>query len=220
LTAIGDAVNVASRVEAANKEAGTRLLITETLYELVKGEVEISDFIRVRLRGTSDRITLYEIKKLKVEAERRLNEKGARETMQLGGKTWHRTVATSELKDGDHKVIEFQALYAVILRRGGRVYAFNNACPHLKLPFFETGSRANGHAGRTSTFGEDGTLVCRWHHSGFDLDTGEIVRWCEALNEDGTSAGMEILGDISKNRAPLHLFPCREEDGYIWIGFD
>ncbi|RWA67535.1 adenylate/guanylate cyclase domain-containing protein [Mesorhizobium sp.] len=220
LTAIGDAVNVASRVEAANKEAGTRLLITETLYERVKDEVEVSDFIRVRLRGTSDRISLYEIKKLKVEAERRLNEKGARETIQLGGKTWQRTVATSELKDGDHKVIEFQALYVVILRRGGRVYAFNNACPHLKLPFFESTSRANGHAGQASTFDQDGTLVCRWHHSGFDLDTGEIVKWCEALNADGTSAGMEMLGDISKNRAPLHLIPCREEDGYIWVGFD
>ena len=52
LTAIGDAVNVASRVEAANKEAGTRLLISEALYDRVKDEVEMSDFIRVRLRGT------------------------------------------------------------------------------------------------------------------------------------------------------------------------
>jgi class 3 adenylate cyclase len=55
LTAIGDAVNVASRVEAANKEAGTRLLISESLYERVKDEVEMTDFVRVRLRGTTDR---------------------------------------------------------------------------------------------------------------------------------------------------------------------
>jgi len=33
LTAIGDTVNVASRIEAANKEAGTRLLISSELYE-------------------------------------------------------------------------------------------------------------------------------------------------------------------------------------------
>jgi class 3 adenylate cyclase len=39
LTAIGDVVNVASRVEGANKEAGTRLLISEALYRLVEEKV-------------------------------------------------------------------------------------------------------------------------------------------------------------------------------------
>ena len=34
----------------------------------------MTDFVRVRLRGTSDRITLYEIAKLTDETERRLNE--------------------------------------------------------------------------------------------------------------------------------------------------
>lgn len=37
LTAIGDTVNVASRIEAANKEAGTRLLISRKLYEQSPG---------------------------------------------------------------------------------------------------------------------------------------------------------------------------------------
>ncbi len=90
LTAIGDAVNVASRVEAANKEAGTRLLISEALYERVRDAVEVIDFVRVRLRGTSDRITLYEIAKLRPETELALNASAARETVQFGGKTWHK----------------------------------------------------------------------------------------------------------------------------------
>ena len=51
LTAIGETVNVASRIESANKEAGTRLLISESLYKQVENQVEVSDFIRVRLRG-------------------------------------------------------------------------------------------------------------------------------------------------------------------------
>ena len=35
-TVIGDAVNVASRIETANKEIGSRFLISETVYELVR----------------------------------------------------------------------------------------------------------------------------------------------------------------------------------------
>jgi len=220
LTAIGDVVNVASRVEAANKEAGTRLLISEPLHEAVKDDVEVADFIRVRLRGTSDRITLYEVARLAEPALARLSQAGARQTMQFAGKTWHQAMPEADLADGDHRVLEFPDLYVVVLRREGRIHAFNNACPHLKLPLFEADGVAKGPMPPGSSIDDAGALVCRWHRSGFDLDTGEIVHWCEALNADGVSAGFEMLGDISKNRAPLHLIPARVEDGFIWVGLD
>ena len=60
-------------VEGANKEAGTRLLLSEALYRLVEDQVEVLDFVRTRLRGTSERITLYEIQGLKPAVEARLN---------------------------------------------------------------------------------------------------------------------------------------------------
>jgi class 3 adenylate cyclase len=107
LTAIGGAVNIASRVEAANKEAGTRLLISEALYDHVKDEVEAPDFIRVRLRGTSDRITLYEVKKLRPETERALNAAATGETTKLGGKAWRKAIRLDSLVDGEPKVLEF-----------------------------------------------------------------------------------------------------------------
>jgi class 3 adenylate cyclase/nitrite reductase/ring-hydroxylating ferredoxin subunit len=220
LTAIGDAVNVASRVEAANKEAGTRLLITEPLYEAVKDQVEMTDFVRVRLRGTSERITLYEIAGLAPETERRLNETVARETLKLGGKTWHKAVAVDQLVDGEQRVIAFPDLYAVIVRKGDKIYAFNNACPHLKLPFFEPSGTAPEGLPPGSRIDEPGVITCRWHESCFDLDSGEIVRWCEALDETGRPHGFEFLGDVSKNRAPLSLIPYREEGGHIWLALD
>jgi class 3 adenylate cyclase/nitrite reductase/ring-hydroxylating ferredoxin subunit len=214
LTAIGDAVNVASRVESANKEAGTRLLITEALYERVKENVEMSDFVRVRLRGTSDRITLYEIAKLTDETERRLNETRSRETMQLAGKTWHKAVPADSLVEGVPQVVEFPDLYAVLLKQGEQVFAFNNACPHLKLPFFVPGAEGSGPPASPI---EGGTIKCRWHESCFDLLTGQIVAWADALDEMGRSATSPMLGDISKNRAPLELIPWREEAGHIWL---
>ena len=44
LTAIGDVVNVASRVEAASKDAGTRFLISEALHDRVKDQVSQAVF--------------------------------------------------------------------------------------------------------------------------------------------------------------------------------
>jgi class 3 adenylate cyclase/nitrite reductase/ring-hydroxylating ferredoxin subunit len=218
LTAIGDTVNVASRVEAANKEAGTRLLVSEALYNRVKDDVEMTDFVRVRLPGTTDRITLYEIVKLQPEAERALNAVTVRDTVRLGGKTWHKAIRLDSLVEGEPMVLGFPSLYAVVLRKGEKIFAFNNACPHLKLPFFE--AAAAGTTPTASRIDDEGTIRCRWHESCFDLASGEIVAWCEALNDDGVSQQMPMLGDISKNRAPLKLIPWREEAGQIWLALD
>ena len=65
LTVIGDVVNIASRIESTNKDAGTRLLISENAYNKVKDYLEIDNHLRLKLRGTSNLITLYEVSNLK-----------------------------------------------------------------------------------------------------------------------------------------------------------
>lgn len=223
LTAIGDVVNVASRVEAANKDAGTRLLISDALHGEIEDKVEVADFIRTRLPGTSDRITLHEIARLKPEIEAELNKKEIRETMRFAGKDWLRAFAEDDLGIGQRRILEFEDCDVVVLRGADAYCAFNNACPHLHLPFYERRARAGGDASpmsAESTVTDDFGLVCRWHQSCFDLLTGEIRDWCATLSEDGTSPGMEIMGDISKNRARLTLYPCRIHDGYLWIALD
>ena len=61
VTAIGDAVNLASRIEAANKQTGTRLLISEETYDEVKHRVSVGRTIRIALPGKSGEYTLYEL---------------------------------------------------------------------------------------------------------------------------------------------------------------
>lgn len=62
MTAIGDAVNMASRVEEANKAFSTRLLITENAYDEIKKQVRTGRlFSDVALQGKSGRYALYEI---------------------------------------------------------------------------------------------------------------------------------------------------------------
>jgi class 3 adenylate cyclase/CDGSH-type Zn-finger protein len=69
LTAIGDVVNIASRIETANKEAGTRLLISERLREVAGDQIAVEDYVRLRPRGSTDRMTLFAIAGLAPEAE-------------------------------------------------------------------------------------------------------------------------------------------------------
>ena len=84
----------------------------------------------------------------------------------------------------------------------------SNACPHLRLPLSD------------STVTDDETIVCRWHESRFDLNSGEILDWCPALADDGTPKGMEHLGNVSKNRTPMSPLPVRAHDGHIWVAID
>lgn len=60
-TVVGDAVNLANRIESANKKAGTNFLISEDTYALVKGQVLVGKRTQVNLKGKSGRYRLYEI---------------------------------------------------------------------------------------------------------------------------------------------------------------
>jgi adenylate cyclase len=62
LAAIGDAVNFASRIEAANKEMGTKFLISEDTYQQVRDHFRVNRCcIHVTLRGKSGEYILYEV---------------------------------------------------------------------------------------------------------------------------------------------------------------
>jgi adenylate cyclase len=64
-TVVGDAVNLASRIEAANKKAGTNFLISEDTYALVKDRVQVGKRAHVTLPGKSGKYRLYEVTGLK-----------------------------------------------------------------------------------------------------------------------------------------------------------
>ena len=60
-TVIGDAVNLASRVESANKEMGTKLLISDDLFKEVREDVEVNRQAEINMRGKSGRHKIYEV---------------------------------------------------------------------------------------------------------------------------------------------------------------
>lgn len=61
LTAIGDAVNLASRIESVNKQAGTTLLVSGSAWEEVRHAARCGKVLDVPLKGKSGNYPLYEV---------------------------------------------------------------------------------------------------------------------------------------------------------------
>ncbi|KAH3767457.1 adenylate/guanilate cyclase [Pelomyxa schiedti] len=60
-TILGDTVNVAARLEQLNRELGTRLLISESVYNVVAGRVKAQPKGEISIRGREAKVEVYEI---------------------------------------------------------------------------------------------------------------------------------------------------------------
>jgi adenylate cyclase len=61
MTTIGDAVNLAARIEAANKQLGTTLLVSESVYQPLSQQVQVGKVANVILKGKTGEYKLFEI---------------------------------------------------------------------------------------------------------------------------------------------------------------
>ncbi|QSQ20668.1 adenylate/guanylate cyclase domain-containing protein [Pyxidicoccus parkwayensis] len=64
-TAIGDGMNLAARLEGANKAYGSVIMIGPRTYELAKEHIEVRELDRVRVAGKTEAVTVYELLSLK-----------------------------------------------------------------------------------------------------------------------------------------------------------
>ncbi len=60
-TVIGDSVNLGSRLEGANKEYRTRIMVSERTYELVKHAILGRELDRITVKGRTRPVTTYEL---------------------------------------------------------------------------------------------------------------------------------------------------------------
>lgn len=64
-TAMGDGMNLAARLEAANKAFGTVVMLGENTYQLAKDFIEARELDRVRVAGKDQPVAVYELLALK-----------------------------------------------------------------------------------------------------------------------------------------------------------
>jgi len=67
-TVIGDAVNLASRLETATKELGAPILISDDTYQLVKDKIEARAVKEITVKGREKPVMTYEVLAIKGEA--------------------------------------------------------------------------------------------------------------------------------------------------------
>lgn len=110
---------------------------------------------------------------------------------------------SSELGEGERKLIKHGGLEIGVLRANGRLRAILNVCPHQGGPVCE-GMMIHrveeiigaGHEYRGMRYTDDLHLVCPWHGWEFLIETGRCA------------------GDGAKS---LRVFPVQERDGAIYV---
>ena len=193
LTVIGDVVNIASRIESTNKDAGTRLLISENAFNEIKESVNVDNYLRLKLRGSSNLITLYEVNSIKNDILKDYSDTAHK---LINGEKWSRTLPSIELKYGEKKKYQSNNEEIILIRKEG-IYALNNICPHMNLPL-DLGQLT-----------EKETILCPFHNSEFCYKTGDVMMW--------VGSNPEV---IKEKCEPLEIIPVTEMDSYIWVKKD
>lgn len=73
-TVMGDAVNLASRLEGANKQYNTRIMISDAAFEKAKDDIEARDLDLIRVKGKKEPRKVYEVLCRKGEITEELTE--------------------------------------------------------------------------------------------------------------------------------------------------
>lgn len=113
---------------------------------------------------------------------------------------WVKVLLEKELPEGERHTIKVEGHTVLLIHHQGAIYAVLAACPHLGLPL-KRGKITDDHA-----------LVCPFHHSAFDLASGDVKDWAPWPPVMG-----RMLGSLSREKV-LRVFPTRVQEDAIWIG--
>jgi class 3 adenylate cyclase/nitrite reductase/ring-hydroxylating ferredoxin subunit len=199
LSVIGETINIAARAEAANKDADTRILITEPVYQVVKPVVTIGESLRMRLKGVNALANLYEVKDIEtIETENGVSDRLIHEDQ-----VYFRALDASDLKAEEKVCTSVRDREILFFRHGDQVRAVENRCPHMNLPL------------NMAQIASNGDVLCPFHQSKFCSEKGDVLQWCDKFPDGTPEQQIQISRAISSR--PLPTFPALEQEGAIWV---
>ena len=193
ITVIGDTVNIASRIEQINKDADTRLLVSEAAYEQIKTSVEINNYLRLKLRGSSKLFSLYEVNKIKKGSLKKYNFISKRI---IKGKNWIKTIPISEINQKEKVKFKINESKELLIIRDGSFFVIENNCPHMNLPL---------DVGQLTALN---SILCPYHNSEFCYKTGEVRKWIGS-----TTSSINKQKNLKTYKSLIH-------EDYLWVDGD
>ena len=206
LTAIGDAMNFASRVESANKQFQSRVLISEETHDEIKDSLVIKDFMRTNLPGIEGRVTLYEIEDINFSSEEEKENEKIKDNV-----LWSKCAEIDTFEKEEQQIFKVKREDILVVKIDDNFFALNDKCPHAYLSL--QGSDIDM---------ENETIACRWHKSSFCYKTGEVKEWMKISNfqkmlgKIGLNAEAEEISQMEK--IPVDVYKTKIQDGFVWVG--
>ncbi len=110
-----------------------------------------------------------------------------------------KVLPVSDIPENTRKVIEVGEYKVLVIHSGGKFFAVDNQCPHMKLPL------------KNGKLTEDGGITCPFHHSAFDLESGDVKDWTPWPPLVG-----KALGSLAREKA-LPIFATEVKEGWLWV---
>lgn len=110
---------------------------------------------------------------------------------------WKKALAVTDLDE--RKVVKVEEHKILFIKQKDKIYAVQHNCPHFKLPLLK---------GKIT---DDCAIICPFHKSAFDLETGDVKDWSPWPPVVGN-----VLGKISREKT-LKVYPTKIEEGMILV---
>lgn len=106
--------------------------------------------------------------------------------------------AENDIPVGEMKEFTVDGESVLVYHLEGGFYATQSRCTHLFGPL-QKGKIINGNK-----------IQCPWHHSCFDIQTGEVVEWANY------PPGIQLLNIVRKEKA-LKTYKVTVEEGKLFV---
>mmetsp|Transcript_729 Transcript_729/g.1304 ORF Transcript_729/g.1304 Transcript_729/m.1304 type:complete len:167 (-) Transcript_729:324-824(-) len=119
---------------------------------------------------------------------------------------WSKVCSDTELAEGERKAVTLNGKPILVAKVKGKLYGVSSVCPHLNLPLK-----------RGPIDADEASIICNFHRSKFDLESGKVLCWSESVfGIPGTQVLGNLIGSVKKE-TPLATYPVKLENGDIYV---